>query len=248
MKFFHSLSLLMMLLIFVVGCQTRRIVFNKKYTPSLYSGLLVYYPFSGNAKDESGNNHHGTIHGCVLAPDRHNNASSSYYFNGASHIDLGNILDNLQFPFTVSSWIKLEDSLNLYNPVFSSQDNLPLYNGFDVNVNSGGIGFGYGDGRGENNSAYRRAKGISASISGTWTHICGVISGPDDIKIYINGVEVAGDYQGTTTLPMASNFPTDVARIGQRTSNGGTYNFQGYIDEVRVWNRALTPSEVEASM
>ncbi|MBT1702695.1 hypothetical protein KK060_05350 [Fulvivirgaceae bacterium PWU20] len=218
------------------------------YPTSLTEGLEVYYPFSGNANDESGNQHHGTVYGATLVQDRNNNINSSYYFNGNSRIDLGNILDNLQYPFTFSSWVKLEDSNNIYNPVFTSQDNAPLYNGFDVNTNVSGVGIGYGDGYGENNPAYRRGKTVNSSIYGVWTHICGVVSGPNNIKLYINGKEVPGYYQGETQLPMASNFPNDIARIGQMTSNGVTYNFKGFIDEVKVWSRALSADEVPASM
>src|SRR6478735_3642443 len=48
------------------------------------SGLLGYYPFSGNANDASGNTQHGTVTGASLTVDRFNNSNSAYSFNGTS--------------------------------------------------------------------------------------------------------------------------------------------------------------------
>jgi hypothetical protein len=53
--------------------------------------LLAYYPFNGNANDESGNGNHGTIHGPVLTEDRFGNPNSAFSFDGVDdYIDLGN--------------------------------------------------------------------------------------------------------------------------------------------------------------
>ncbi len=60
------------------------------YVPT--DGLAGYWPFSGNANDESGNSHNGTVNGATLTADRFGNANSAYYFNGtSSYIYAGNI-------------------------------------------------------------------------------------------------------------------------------------------------------------
>ena len=48
----------------------------------LNKGLVAYYPFNGNAKDESGNGHHGTVNGATLTTDRNGKASKAYSFDG----------------------------------------------------------------------------------------------------------------------------------------------------------------------
>ena len=48
----------------------------------LKQGLVAYYPFNGNAKDESGNGNDGEVKGAVLAEDRHGKAESAYAFDG----------------------------------------------------------------------------------------------------------------------------------------------------------------------
>lgn len=50
----------------------------------LSEGLILYYPFDGNANDESGNGENGTIYGPSLTYDRFGNENSAYEFNGTS--------------------------------------------------------------------------------------------------------------------------------------------------------------------
>ena len=52
------------------------------YVPT--DGLVAYYPFNGNANDESGNGNHGTVNGATLTSDRNGNENSSFSFNGES--------------------------------------------------------------------------------------------------------------------------------------------------------------------
>ena len=52
---------------------------------NLGDGLVAYYPFNGNANDESGNGHDGVVNGAKLSNDRFGNKESSYIFDGISH-------------------------------------------------------------------------------------------------------------------------------------------------------------------
>jgi hypothetical protein len=68
------------------------------------------------------------------------------------------------------------------------------------------------------------------------------------MKLYVNGEDVDGVYDGSSNEEMDSDFPDDVARVGKWTSNGITSYFKGSIDEIKVWDRALSPNEVELDM
>ena len=71
--------------------------------------LEAYYPFNGNANDESGNAHHGTVTGAVLTTDRFGAAASAYQFNGVNaFIDCGNAapLNIGTGNLTLSAWVK----------------------------------------------------------------------------------------------------------------------------------------------
>jgi len=72
------------------------------------TGLVAYYPFSGNANDFSGNNYNGTIYGPTLCSDRFGNLSSAYSFDGVNdYIDLTSHIQsfNFQQPATISFWL-----------------------------------------------------------------------------------------------------------------------------------------------
>jgi hypothetical protein len=82
---------------------------------------------------------------------------------------------------------------------------------------------------------------------GTWYHVAGVYdAAARALNIYVNGVLDNGVLAGT--VPAAQfNAPFEV-NIGQRTGNPGLFNFQGTLDEVHVFNRALTAAEIQTDM
>ena len=171
--------------------------------------------------------------------------------NGANqHVNLGNIYDNLTLPVTVSAWVYLDGSQASSNPIFTSQDGQDLYNGFWFFVSTTNILMEIGDGTGGNNPAFRRGKVSNYAVTlNQWNHICGVMRSPTDIDLYVNGINVGGTSSGgSSNLPMNSNFPADVAKIGYHFSNGIEYPFKGRLDDVRVYNVALTQAQVRATM
>ena len=73
------------------------------YVPA--DGLVGYWPFNGNANDESGNGNNGTVNGATLTADRFGNNGKAYNFNGSSNIQVPNS-NSLQIgnEMTVSVW------------------------------------------------------------------------------------------------------------------------------------------------
>ncbi|MBL8027669.1 MAG: immunoglobulin domain-containing protein, partial [Fibrobacteres bacterium] len=70
------------------------------------SGLVAYYPFTGNANDVSGNGYNGTVSGATLSSDRFGNSNSAYKFNGSNYIDIGNSVLATNSDFSISLWYK----------------------------------------------------------------------------------------------------------------------------------------------
>src|SRR5579862_6202583 len=72
------------------------------------NGLVAYYPFNGNAHDQSGNGNDGTVYGASLTTDRFGFLTNAYLFNGANdYIQVGDtpVLTMTNF-LTISAWIK----------------------------------------------------------------------------------------------------------------------------------------------
>jgi hypothetical protein len=165
------------------------------------------------------------------------------------YVDLGNIYDDVALPLTISVWANLDNSASGLNPIFTSQDNSALYNGFWFQMTEGNFSVEYGDGQGEDNPVFRRA--LSSTVGnkrGRWMHLTAVMRGATDMDLYLNGVRVNGNPSGSSALPMASNFPNDIAKIGYYFTNSAVYHFKGMLDDLRVWNRALTETEIRATM
>jgi hypothetical protein len=86
--------------------------------------------------------------------------------------------------------------------------------------------------------------GASAGPNGSWQHLVAVLDGPANrMKLYINGVESAS----ATPLATLVNTTHEVS-IGARKNSASAYdlNFDGRIDEVAIYNRALSPAEITA--
>ena len=92
-------------------------------------GLVAYYPFNGNANDESGSGNNGTVHEASLTNDRFSNPNSAYFFDGVNdHIDANNIDLSV---ITASVWINLkQDYPGTYwaGPIVSEDDISPHRN------------------------------------------------------------------------------------------------------------------------
>ena len=83
------------------------------YVPS--NGLVGYWPFTGNANDESGNGNNGTVNGATLTSDRNGVANKAYSFDGIDDlINVGNpvLLTNNPNSYTQSAWVFFSDTPN----------------------------------------------------------------------------------------------------------------------------------------
>lgn len=77
----------------------------------------------------------------------------------------------------------------------------------------------------------------SVSINGAWHHVVGIYNG-STIEIFIDGVLVSGSASSTQSIAGTSLF-----YLGRDSSGMGRL-FDGKVDDLRIWNRALTPSEI----
>ena len=204
---------------------------------SLVNGLVAYYPFCGNANDQSGNGLNGVVNGATLTADRFGNSNSAYNFNGTS--DFIKVLDNdlldLTQNLTLSAWISPNSVVN-EQAVFgkgkiSSQTGYSLLHNVLIPEKTG-ISI-------QNQPMPVSEAHINSSTLNlnTWYQLLGTYNG-SELKLYLNGVLVKTT---TTSLQLMPNSLTDLF-IGCELS--GFRFFNGKIDDVGIWNRALSQQEI----
>ncbi len=172
---------------------------------------------------------------------------SSLSFDGSDdYVDMGN---NLEYPIpvTVSAWIKVNSLSSVGSPIFVNDKTTTTNSGiwFLINQN-GSLNINYGDNTGTESSD-RRSKTSAAGLItiGTWYHVAGVIRGQTDMDLYINGGLVDGTYSGTGGATIG--YSTRTARIGMVGSTQNLF-FNGQIDDLKVFNYALTKQQIQIEM
>lgn len=192
------------------------------------SGLVGWWKLNGNANDTSGNNNNGTIVGAVSTIGQAGVADTAYAFNGTGdYINLGNptIVPSAFNPRTLCGWGKPNSAAALgWLASFGTASNArALYVG---QYNGAAYGGAYGS----------DTFGSGFWASGMWKFVCVSYSGTVAV-LYGNGAQLATSTVGWDLL-------RSVAYIGRQV-NGGEY-WSGLIDDVRLYNRALSASEVQA--
>jgi uncharacterized protein YjdB len=209
-------------------------------------GLIAYYPFNNSGLDQSGHGNNGTVYNISSVPDRHGNLNAAYHFDGyTSYIT---VPDNPQLrlsntDFTLSAWIKLETYNTYYGSVIFGKRYTGLNNGWTMTVGGqaaspiGSINFGPGGGA-------INATGSSIISLNQWVMVtCIYTLATQQLSIYVNGVL---DVTATNILPANSSI-TALMYIGKDDpsvpANG--YFFQGSMDEMRIYNRAINNTELQ---
>lgn len=204
-------------------------------------GLVAWYPFNGNADDESGNGNNGTINGAILTKDRFDKNNSAYSFNGTSdYINIGNNIKP-DFPLTVSVWIKANEFVNDAGIFRNDQVNDASYRyGILLVCNSNGsLGAHVFEGFSASSNRRSTASQANSAEIDVWYHFTAVFYSYANTEIFINSVKSITSTSGTGS---SMKYSSNNGAIGDRS---GKYYFNGIIDDIRVYNRALTKEEIQ---
>jgi len=207
--------------------------------PSLNNGLVGYWPFCGNANDASGNGNNGTVNGATLTTDRFGMANSAYSFDG------------------INDFINTQSS----GPLGNSNRSLSIW----LNSNSSNlsqiIGYGYQPpSGGEFNLLINQiCPGITIDIhnnyitytsinltDGNWHNIVcvydnSISSNILGVMIYVDGVLLINS---NCQNPINVNVNTLNTPLNFGRYQVGYNYFNGQLDDIGIWNRALTQQEV----
>jgi hypothetical protein len=199
---------------------------------------VAYYPFSGDANDASGNGHNGTASNTVPANDRFGNPKSAYSFNGTSSsiVVPNDTALNFQNAITVNFWIKV-------GAFYPSREQYPISHGnwqnrwkFSITPNSNTL-------RWTVRNSLGTAKDLDSETHlalNTLYNVTGVYSG-SDFEIYLNG-----QLDAFTFFSGLINITTYDLTMGQDLPGDNNWNFNGTLDDVRIYNYILPVSQISA--
>ena len=204
------------------------------YIPT--DGLVAWYPFYGDATDYSVNANHGLVNGAQLYNDRFGLSEAAFYFNNSNSIQVPVLSASTgNNPVTLSAWVFLDQN----------NSDVSYVVGYGGNEIGEFFAMGeYGDSgffSTSSGSPYDAISGLPLTLS-VWTFLTAVYS-ENESTLYINGEQI---YSQVVVTP---DIQTSVGGwIGSSPYYGGGLDsfWFGAIDDVGIWNRALTEVEIEA--
>ncbi|RKZ74354.1 MAG: hypothetical protein DRR19_30180 [Candidatus Parabeggiatoa sp. nov. 1] len=210
----------------------------KRWT--LINGLVAYYPFDGNANDASGNGHHGTEHGNINYVQGKYGLAANFDGDYSQYIQID--ASNLVGDLTISVWIISMGDFSNYRCIVSNEGTkgisslrLMLWREtgkpvFDFTVNNRATG--------------GQITG-NVNLRSSLAHHLAVIRSGKTLKIFVDGNLVnSGIFNGNADTSDAPLFIGLSPYTGG--SSSGSYPFHGKIDELRIYNRALTDVEIQS--
>lgn len=202
---------------------------------NLLDGLVGYWPFDGNANDMSGNENNGTLHGTTFITDRHGNTGHAMYFGTENYIEVANSssLNSIGNSITIAAWIKV-NSWHTTGQRWAALLSKGSYQ-YCFNLTPDDTSYGTEVGNGV------KADFTGASLLGKWVHVA-VSYGSDKIcRAYVNG-----HLHKSKSCPSGS-FPSSSAPliIGKHPPQALEF-FIGAMDELFIYNRQLSSSEIKA--
>lgn len=233
-------------------------IISRNNTTVPTQGLVLYFPFNGNANDASGNGFNGTVVGATLTTDRFGTSNSAYSFDGyTSTIRCGDILDSVfsdsVAKFSVSGWAETRvfGSFQTGGGFIIGKEAGGTYGPYQWGVSHVGgliIGSVFSD------TAIQNYVELACPMTtNQWFHFVLVFDGslPDTqrVKLYVDG-QTSNVYvyqqQGTlstTTTNSAQNLTIGASHAANQPDSPGNF-YDGNIDDIRIYNRALSADEI----
>ena len=200
-------------------------------------GLVMYLPFDGDMKDKSGYGNNGSCIGNNCPLTSVGKFGSSYSYDGIDdNVNVGNnVLLNPQ-DISAFSWVKFDsiDPSSTQNYVLSnSRDCCGSYKGYEIRIISNKLFVRLW------NSAADSISGNIDILPNTWYYL-GFTYNKTNIILYVNG-QIDKSYSSSIGIGSPASYNLAIGGMGM---DPVTYNLDGTIDDVRIYNRSLNPQEV----
>lgn len=190
--------------------------------------VIAWWPFNGNASDSSGDGHNGTITGAVPSTGQNGLANNAYFFNTTSGIVTSGTISLAPNSFTATAWIKAN----------SSGDRKI------VSVDSGNTHLMQILSGGQLRTCLETGSGTSCAAggpdlaNGAWRFVA-VVGDATSVRGYV-------DANSTPVYTMTTPTPAVNGAVHIGRDPGNNYNFWGDIDDIRIYNKALSTTNIQA--
>jgi len=211
-----------------------------KTTGPSQAGLVAWYPFNGNANDESGNGNNCTVTNCTLVPDRFGKLNRAYSFDGSNSTSIitgtANPVLSLS-QVTLSAWVKIKGQGVDFPRIIGVAPSNTSDEKYGMFLNS---------------TAPPRAVAFYSYPSinwsqtlflndNVWHHLLTTFDG-STVKIFIDGILDKTVFN----VPALGQFTSGhVVAIGGGAFLGND-RFDGALDDLRIYNRVLSDAEIQA--
>jgi hypothetical protein len=193
------------------------------YVPT--DGLVGWWPFNGNANDESGNGNNGVVNGATLTEDRNGAPNAAYSFDGVNDFIVTNEINfGSNGDYSISVWAKINVAYSSGAPQHYLVANATTMNGAYLNTDANQNQFGC-------NSIF------TSNTLGEWHHFLGVKQN-EIFSLIIDNINV-----GSTQGCMSNLVDGNPIYFGNSSVNTEFTN--GFIDDIAIYNRALTEQEIQ---
>ena len=203
------------------------------------AGLIAHWNLDGNGLD-SADSHDGTVYGASGTQDRFNHANSAMFFNGSTdYVAVANHPDLNPGAITITAWFRADSfALGSYSwPVILKQENGHILEIVQVYESTPGLAYS------ECIDGVYRNSGILPVSADTWYFIAGVYDGAT-ISSYLGsqGQPLSETHMNVSGDLSDSSYDLSIGRDAIRTSQARY--FHGAIDDVRIYDTALTVSQI----
>ncbi len=208
--------------------------------PQPVDDMLAYWPLDGNGKDLTGHGYNLTLYNGATYSSDHLQGTASGTFDGTNDFSSSPVIDPGN-TFTLAMWVRIPSGRSNIQTIMANGPSGSSSDGFKVLVNTYAttdrkISFESGDG---STSAITRSN-TGAFAFDTWNHLAVTVNrNTGVVGLYLNGSDITAEHGAHT------RFKTSGAlRLARMTNN--LFEMSGQLDDVRVYNRVLSPSEIQS--
>ncbi len=210
------------------------------------NNLIGWWPFNGNANDESGNGNNGTVNGATLTADRFGVLNSALSFDGIDDfVEMANAFSDWQ-DFSFSMWLNHTKG-NAFSGLISDANSFPS-NDLFLNVNQSSVGLKADKSGSTLFNCYLPEVNYpnpslvnNQNFQGDWKHLV-LSKGGNTLYLFLNGNMIQSFTVSASNVGYHANNPV----FGKLTDGAYSIQYmQGYLDDIGIWNRALTECEIQ---